>query len=298
MLKTLMGSTSLTNRIAFAPPDLGGGGEPDYDTGADGFGNAEQDMAEFEDDYANSFQDDPNQQNDEITLDEGDALARLFNSNPNGQQRPQSGNNDSQQSNQQQQQQQQQTNQDGPTADQLAEQMEAAITGFAFDEDLIPENFNPNDSRQLRDVLTNAMQLGIRQSLAVMFNPVQATMNQMSRNLRTEMQTLVDSSNSSRDQNTELSRAIPAWNDPAQRAVIQPLFEQARRVHGTDLKASVKATRDAMVALGMNPAGRKTSGPRQAIQSNNDVLNDFAPLPQLPRVRPAQQVRRSMKSGQ
>ncbi len=266
----------------FAPPDGfgGGGGGPQEMSEED---IMEQDEEDFQEEFESSFESDPNKvddsgDDDEITRDTGDILAKMF-----APAKPKPG--------EEQQQQQQDT---GPTSQQLADRMESLITGFTLGEDLIPDDFNPNDRRQMREVLANAQQAGIRTALQTMFEPVQATLNQMQRQMEAKFEERLNNSHSQNAETALMRELIPASSDAAVNAVLQPILAQAKKLHGNDIQAAVKATKKAMIGLGMNPSGRQLKGPK-GVNQNKDVFTGFA---ELPRVKPSASAAARMRTPQ
>jgi len=214
--------------------------------------------------------DDESGQDDEITLDEsGDALDNLFKPEE-GKEDDEDGDGDS-------------DDDDGnfPTQEEVTEDLKATIESYNVPEELIPEDLDLSDRKQVRTFATAIGRHAVQSALAAMFKPIHVAMNQQQHELRKEIRSSVQGGFSRSKEEEILLEVIPAAASKADRKVIDVLFTQAKVKHKDPRKAA-QATRDALKAMGMNPNGRKSATPGK---SGKTALDSYAP--RLPNLEPA-----------
>lgn len=175
----------------------------------------------------------------------------------------------------------------------MATRMQNGLASMNLPEDVIPADFNAADPRQLRELLASVQRTTAKNTLALMFPPVQAAMKQLQDNMRMEIRNSQQGSVEKGQQEAALIRNIPAAANPKLRPVIDLAYGQALSRSKGDVKAAVIMTRKALIAMGMKigaPATRQnqpTSRPQ--VTSGAAALDMFAPLPQRPQRASSQQ---------
>lgn len=154
--------------------------------------------------------------------------------------------------------QQQQDQQIDPYPELTQEQIQAAqtetmniIRNMRIPDNIIPENFDPNDRQQMQQVMTQAMQATIAQSLSVVFRPVQMAMTQMNGALRREMQTQVAESRTGIKESSIFEQTVPEVNNPKYAPLIQQL-EAPLKAAGKPVAERAKTIRKMLNQLGVN----------------------------------------------
>lgn len=187
----------------------------------------------------------------------------------------------------------------------LATEMEASLSGMTIPEDLIPEDFNPSDPKQFRKLLTDVQAHTARNTLAIMFKPVQASLGHMARQLRKEMQATSEGAVSSSNVERMLLQAIPQAKDENIRPVIDHLMSQAKKRFPKDPKKQVLATKKAAALIGIKGSSTTNTGGRSGNRPSGEkgVLDMYAPLPKPDTSRREPENRSStlqnrMRSGQ
>lgn len=256
MIKTLMNSTSWT-RPLWAPADRGGGGDG---------GNDDSDHQDDNDDN-NDNDDDDSDNNDGINDDDASDLDALL-----GSEEDDGDGSDSD------------DDEDDPEELQksLATEMAETIKKLSIPEDMIPEDFNPGDPKALRKLLGDVQQHTARNTLAIMFKPIQVSLERMQRDMRKEIDSRINGNASESKTRAMIEDAIPAASQKGAYPVIKGLYDRALKKHGKP-NAAIQATKKAMKALGMSlgensPRG-KNNDDRDSFRSGGDALDAFAPLP-------------------
>jgi hypothetical protein len=166
-----------------------------------------------------------------------------------------------------------------PTTEALVGEINTSLQAFALPEDVIPQDFNVNDPQQLRTVLTNASRAAVQRALATVFRPMEVAMQRMNAEVRRDMRREIQAGIGTNNEQTQLSREIPAINDPATRDVVLNMHRQARQRYPR-AEDAIQATRRALLAIGVNPSGRQQ--PQQRGRAGGDPLDRYAPMPNLP----------------
>lgn len=253
----------LMNGIARGPEGLGGAGE------LDPFGR-----------QATDFQSDENSggldESEDITLDEPDILDTLFEEEePDANAKPPVDPNEPK----------------FPTQQEITDELTAAIEGFNLPEDIIPADFNANDPVQLRALMADVGRHAIQSSLATMFRPIETAMRQQEHRVTKLIKESVKGGiDGDKEEQTILS-VIPAYGDPAMKKTVRMMYDQAKTKHKDPAQAA-RVTKQALLSMGVNPAGRKT----QIRSASANMLDSYAALPKLdPQRRPTQQAQDALR---
>jgi pyruvate/2-oxoglutarate dehydrogenase complex dihydrolipoamide acyltransferase (E2) component len=170
----------------------------------------------------------------------------------------------------------------------IANDMKAALASLSVPEDAIPEDFNASDPKQLRTLLTTIQRQTAQETIRIMWRPIAAAMNQTVVRMRQESQAMVANGIGENSLESQMLSAIPAYGNPAYRAVIKTVQAQAARRFAGDNRKIVAATRKAVLAMGinLNAGGKQKSGgggnggrPMTPRQRTDSVLDQFAKIP-------------------
>lgn len=163
-----------------------------------------------------------------------------------------------------------------PTQEEMTTELKERIESYNVPDDMIPEDFDMSDRKQVRELLSTVGRHAVQTALATMFKPIQTAMQQQEHSLRKAIKTSVKGGLSADKEQQILSDTIPAVNDPAQKEIVNTLFTRAKAKHpGNPLKAA-QVARAAMIQLGINPNGRKNKK-----ASAGGGLDSYAKLPQI-----------------
>lgn len=249
----------LMGNIAWAPEGFGGYGGGGDDGGGADLGDLDGGAEGFDDLDTDGLDTDS-----EITLDEpNDFLAELFKEEPPD---PNAAPVDPYAS----------IDSEFPKQEDVTNEILASIEGFSLPEDIIPDDFNPNDPKQLRAVMADSARHGMQAAISTMFKPIEIAMRRNERIMNQRIQDAVKGGISQDKTQDTLEKFVPAVKDPAMRATVENLFTQARKKEKDPAKAAQMVARG-MKAMGMNPQGRTTPA-----ASRGNPLDSYAPLPRIP----------------
>jgi len=175
---------------------------------------------------------------------------------------------------------------DSPEAQKaIADAVRAAIDGISTPEDLIPEDFDPSDRKQLRELLAKNQRQTVENTMRIMWQPIGAALQQTIVRMRQEIRANVKDGVGGSQLNQLLDRHIPIHTDRRFRGVVQEIVKTAKSRFGDNHVKVVAATKKALTAMGVSVTGKRTSGggapsrggsPRDR---TNQVLDMFAQLP-------------------
>ena len=154
----------------------------------------------------------------------------------------------------------------------LAAELKAGLESLALPPDLIPDDFDPSDRKQLSDVLAKVQANTAQNAIKLMFKPVQATLNRMATMLRREIRDEVRSGSSKSKEQQTLESEFPALANPVLSGTIKTMYSQARKRYPDNLSAAIKATRRALSTVGIDP---NDAGPKSKRRGSTD--DDFSP---------------------
>lgn len=162
----------------------------------------------------------------------------------------------------------------------LATRIGEALNSFKFSEDIIPENFDPNDSRQLRELLAKTSRHSMLQTITIMMDPLKQMMEKNSRLMRKEMGSMMSQSSREADSKAILKAHVPEIDDPSLRPVVQGLFQTAMSKNKGNPEAAAKQIRKALDAMGLKTERTARSDPSGAgFRSGRSALDFMSPLP-------------------
>lgn len=221
-----------------------------------------------------------------------DAFASLFGDDDGGdegQQQQQQESGDGQQRQQQQQQTSQNRQQqnggddnggggnDEETA--LAGELANMLKGINVGEDMIPENFDPSDPKQFRDVLGKVQQQTAQATLQMAMRPMQLAMSNMLTHMREEIQSAVRNATGESKNEAALHALVPEANDPKLNGLVTTLHKQSLSKAKNPQQAA-QMVRRALDAMGIKSSGGGSNqDPSEGgLRSGNNALDLYAPL--------------------
>lgn len=135
---------------------------------------------------------------------------------------------------------------------QMAKDLKDGLANLTLAEDLIPEDFDPTDPKQMRDLLNKVQINAATNAIKLMFAPVQQTLNRMGGQMRREMRQTSRNGLDGQNERVALEESFPAIKNPVLSPVIKTIYEAAKRKHPTDRKAAFAATRKGLLAVGVD----------------------------------------------
>ena len=162
----------------------------------------------------------------------------------------------------------------------IGEELKAMINGLTIPEDLIPEDFDPADPKQFRDVVGKIQRQTAALTLKAVFKPMAAALNQQAVRMRKEYQEYVEQHSSGSSIRSRLIDEIPAAGDRKHRQIVNMVMKQAATKFPKDQENQLRSARKALAALGITKNTRTSGGQgRSSGGSLDSVLDSFAPLP-------------------
>lgn len=165
----------------------------------------------------------------------------------------------------------------------LAKAMTDSIAAIGIPENAIPENFDPSDPKQFRDVVGAIQRQTAQETIKIMWQPVAAAMTQTIVRMRQEMSETMKNGISNNDLDSQIMKAIPSYKNPAFKAAIDVVRKQAERRFPGDNARIVAATRKGVQAMGIKlgtgGSSSSTGRPKTAAERTNAMLDMFAKLP-------------------
>lgn len=158
----------------------------------------------------------------------------------------------------------------------MAAQLQQGLDSFAFADDLIPDDFNPADPGQMREVLASAIRQGASMTMQLMFKPVNKALQTHNQNLRDYVAQHTQQNDGNQRFESMLARAIPAVGDSLSGPMIKQLAETQRKRYPNDPQAAIRAVQKGMKAMGMSTQRGRTQGNVPAgSQSGPGMLDGF-----------------------
>ncbi len=280
MIKTitsgLMGSIFPTPY--WAPPGGGGGGSIPDDEGDEGQGNESDDDEgeEFTDDdmreRPRKKKDGESDDDDGISLESKDFLEQFWDEDEDDEDEDEDDDaGDSEESQKA-----------------LGNELKAMIEGLTIPEDMIPEDFDPSDPKQFRDVVGKIQRQSVALALKAVFKPMAAALNQQTHRMRKEYQAYVETHSTGNSIRSRLVESIPAAADKKHRQIVGMVLKQASQKFPKDTENQLRSARKALAALGITKDTRTNTGTGRRTSDGNDfssVLDSFAPMPRKPEGR-------------
>lgn len=162
----------------------------------------------------------------------------------------------------------------------MASEIQALIAGIGVGEKDIPADFDPNNPQQLRDLLGKTQQKTAMIIMQATLKPVQAAMESMLGEIRTEIRTMFDEGMGQDKRQQRLESIVPEAKDPRFKDIVQVVYKQSLKSLKSEDKA-LAATRKAITAMGLKTDKGQESNPSQVgLREGKSALDMYAPLPQ------------------
>jgi len=159
---------------------------------------------------------------------------------------------------------------------QMAKDLKDGLAGLTLAEDIIPEDFDPTDPKQMRELLNKVQINAATNAIKLMFSPVQQTLNRMGGQMRREMRQTSRSGHDAVNERVSLEESFPGIKNPVIAPVIKTIYEAAKRKHPTDRKAAFAATRKGLLAVGIDGSDAGKAGRSRGGESGNNGLRTGA----------------------
>jgi len=162
----------------------------------------------------------------------------------------------------------------------LATEIQNMIAAMNLKEDLVPEDFNPADPKQLRDLLNKSNQQTAMAVVQMTMKPMTVAFQQFSSDIKTFIGDSLKNNNQGTQAQQLFEREIPE-SKGEHGAMAKNMFENAMKRTKGDAKAAVAATRRALDALGIKnkPQGDPMaggSGFKQGTAALDSMFSDLA----------------------
>lgn len=185
----------------------------------------------------------------------------------------------------------------GATQEQLQQEIQAAVRAMSIPEDVIPEDFDPTDSRQLRGVLGAVQQRTALATMGIVFKPVQAAMAQMQQHFAAEMDRKIKEATEGIQGQGQLEQIVPELTDPKLGPIIKNL-DRVYKEKGKKPLERAKLIRRMLDTTGLasknrgggngggsnrsnqNRSSRDSQPGNGAVRTGAAALDFFAPMPQ------------------
>lgn len=166
-----------------------------------------------------------------------------------------------------------------PTREQLvAQRVQAIINKIGVGEEVIPENFDPSDPKQFRDVLGKIQQNTALATMSAVMEPMRVAMESLATDVKDQIASALKDFGSNSQSKTLLETTVPEVLNPEYSGLINALYDQAKKKHKKSSDA-VRAVRTAVDALNISKKGGGDSDPSSGASLKGvDALNLFAPL--------------------
>lgn len=248
-----------------APADLGGGPGSEQDDQFDAIPDSDADNENGDDDGEGDGEYD--EEEEEITGDASKFMRELFKA---GGDSDNGGDEDEGESPEQM-----------AAAEQaMATELQNSLNNLTLPEDIIPEDFDASDPKQLRALLNQVQINAATQAVKLTLRPVQATLGRVMTTVRREMKDTVRNGTDAMQETGALAEAFPGIENPVVAPVIKMLYSQAKAKYPGNRKAAFAAVRKGLQAVGVDgsdtgKSGRRTSEDSAGIKTGNSALDSF-----------------------
>lgn len=148
--------------------------------------------------------------------------------------------------------------------DQMRQMVQNQIGQMRVTDDMIPQDFDPNDRQQMQQVMNRVMQQTIANSMNVVFQPVQLAMKQMAMTLQNQIETRVNQTQTGMKDSAVFESIVPEINDPKLAGIVKQL-DSTIKANGTATKVRERAQ---LVRKMLNQMGIKSNGSGDRRTSN------------------------------
>lgn len=172
------------------------------------------------------------------------------------------------------------------------------IAALALGQDIIPENFDPGNREQLVGVLNTAQRNAVQNTLKLLLPVISMSMKAQRDSILGDVATRISGNNTQNQVQAMLEASIPEVRDPGVGPIIRTIFKQAQIRHPKKPAEAIAATKKALGALGVKlgaargnddtlPAGVIRQQRQQGGNQGSGNLDAFFNIP-APRSNPVQ----------
>lgn len=176
-----------------------------------------------------------------------------------------------------------QNNQQQTPEQQLAAEIQGMLKGFTITQDDFGENFDPSDPASFAQAMTAVQRKTAVATMQMAFKPMQQALNQMSKDIRTEIQSSLNEFGRGNTAKQTLAEIVPEVNDPELSGLVNSLFAQAQKKNPKNPKAAADGVRKALDAMGLQPqkSKRNSNDPSEGAsrREGREALDLYGPLP-------------------
>lgn len=148
--------------------------------------------------------------------------------------------------------------------DAMRQQVQTAISQMRVTDDMIPQDFDPNDRQQMTNLVNRVMQQTIANSMNVVFQPVQLAMKQMAMTLQNQIETRVNQTQTGMKDSAVFESIVPEAADPKYSGLVKQLDSTLKATGNNKVRERAQLVRKMLNQMGIksNGAGdRRTSNP-------------------------------------
>jgi hypothetical protein len=161
----------------------------------------------------------------------------------------------------------------------LAKQINTGLAAITLPEDIVPEDFNPSDPKQMRSLLTNVSMHGARAAISLMMTPMQVGLGSMAKQLRKEMLTTASTTTQDSVTSRLLEANVPAYKNPKLKPMVDMVLQQAKTRFPGNPQAQVKVVRKIMASMGTRSGSSAPRGnSRGRTNGESGALDLYAPM--------------------
>lgn len=173
-------------------------------------------------------------------------------------------------------------------ANAMAKKIAGMLQSTTLGADVIPENFDPTDPKQMLDVLNKSNQKTIMAAVQIAMQPVEAAIQQLSTDMVGRIESSLNNFSANQHGNQVLAQLVPEANDPELKGLVKDLYARGMKKKGATPDIAAKSVRAALDAMGLSTSQsnpKRTSGSEfgGGFKSGSDALDAFAPLPKQTR---------------
>jgi hypothetical protein len=170
---------------------------------------------------------------------------------------------------------------------QLIDNLNRSIEQLAVPEELIPEDFDATDPRQLRGLLSNVQKQTARNLLPLFMKPVELGLRRSTEMMQREITERVSNAMKEAKGDSVLEQLVPEISDPKHRKMLRQLYS-ATAGTGKSEAQRARALRNFIDTSGLLKKGSKgnrsqtsqrTASPSAGIKTGRKALDAIMPMP-------------------
>jgi len=158
-------------------------------------------------------------------------------------------------------------------AQDMGNQLRAAIDAAQLPDGILGDSFNPNDPQAMRGALNQVMQHAMAQSVALALRPMQAAMNQLRESMTAQMKAEITAAQTGYATRTKLETLVPEIVDPKIGAILRPM-NQHLESQGQSVEVRAKTLKAIIQRMGLKPAPK--GGAQQMDDGSTQIVGNDA----------------------